>query len=111
LWAGQNLEKKERKGKSVSIIGLRAEESPDRRFVMFGETVKCFGLEEKTRHIKPTIIDWKYTDVWKYLIENNFKYNKVYDKMYMLGGNLKMFRVSNLVHERLLPYGLARIRA
>jgi hypothetical protein len=36
LWAGQNLEKKERKGKSVSIIGLRAEESPDRRFVMFG---------------------------------------------------------------------------
>jgi hypothetical protein len=45
LWAGQNLEKKEER-KKVSIIGLRAEESPDRRFV-FGETVKCFGLEEK----------------------------------------------------------------
>jgi predicted phosphoadenosine phosphosulfate sulfurtransferase len=46
--------------------------------------VKCFGLEEKTPHNLP-IIDWKYTDVWKYLIENNFKYNKVYDKMYMWG--------------------------
>jgi predicted phosphoadenosine phosphosulfate sulfurtransferase len=57
---------------------------------MFEKTVKCFGLEEK--HATPTIIDWKYTDVWKYLIENNFKYNKVYDKMYMLG-NLKMFQV------------------
>jgi hypothetical protein len=32
LWAGQNLEKKRGKEKSVSIIGLRAEESPDRRF-------------------------------------------------------------------------------
>jgi predicted phosphoadenosine phosphosulfate sulfurtransferase len=100
LWAGQNLEKK-RKGKSVSIIGLRAEESPDRRFVMFGEDSEMFWLRRKnTPHKAYPIIDWKYTDVWKYLIENNFKYNKVYDKMYMLGGNLKMFRVSNLVHEK-----------
>ncbi|WP_394798170.1 phosphoadenosine phosphosulfate reductase domain-containing protein [Flavobacterium psychrophilum] len=29
------------------------------------------------------MIDWKYTDVWKYLIENSLKYNRVYDKMYM----------------------------
>jgi predicted phosphoadenosine phosphosulfate sulfurtransferase len=52
---------------------------------MFGEDSEMFWLRKNT-HIKPTIIDWKYTDVWKYLIENNFKYNKVYDKMYMLGG-------------------------
>jgi hypothetical protein len=39
--------RKRGKGKSVSIIGLRAEESSDRRFVMFEKTVKCFGLEEK----------------------------------------------------------------
>jgi predicted phosphoadenosine phosphosulfate sulfurtransferase len=72
LWAGQNLEKK-RKGKSVSIIGLRAEESPDRRFCL-EKTVKCFGLKKNTPHKAYPIIDWKYTDVWKYLIEN--KYNK-----------------------------------
>jgi hypothetical protein len=53
LWAGQNLEKKKRKGKSVSIIGLRAEESPDRRFVMFGEDSEMFWLRENTPHSYP----------------------------------------------------------
>lgn len=100
LWVGQNLEKNY-PGKSVSIIGLRAEESPDRRFVMFGEDSEMFWLRRKnTPHKAYPIIDWKYTDVWKYLIENNYPYNRVYDKMYMLGGNLKTFRVSNLVHEK-----------
>ena len=99
LWVGQNLKKL--KGTSVSIIGLRAEESPDRRFVMFGEDSELFWLRRKnTPHKAYPIIDWRYTDVWKYLIENNLKYNKVYDKMYMLGGNLKFFRVSNLVNEK-----------
>ncbi len=102
LWVGQNLKKLP--GKSISIIGLRAEESPDRRFVMFGEDSELFWVRRKNIADKPhrafPIIDWSYTDVWKYLIENNFKYNKIYDKMYMLGGNLRYFRVSNLVHEK-----------
>lgn len=99
LWVGGNLRKL--KGKSVSIIGLRAEESPDRRFVMFGENSDLFWLRRKNApHKAYPIIDWKYTDVWKYLIENNLKYNKIYDKMYMLGGNLRFFRVSNLIHEK-----------
>ncbi|AGN89410.1 hypothetical protein [Flavobacterium phage 6H] len=99
LWVGQNL--RFLPGESVSIIGLRAEESPDRRFVMFGEDSDLFWLRRKNKpHKAYPIIDWKYTDVWKYLIENSLKYNRVYDKMYMLGGNLKFFRVSNLVHEK-----------
>lgn len=99
LWVGQNLRKLE--GKSVSIIGLRAEESPDRRFVLFGEDSEMFWLRRVNEPYKAyPIIDWLYTDIWKYLIDNNFKYNKVYDKMYMLGGNLRYFRVSNLVHEK-----------
>lgn len=102
LWVGQNLKKLE--GKSISIIGLRAEESPDRRFVMFGEDSEIFWIRRKNIEGKPhrayPIIDWSYTDVWKYIIENSFKYNKIYDKMYMLGGNLRSFRVSNLVHEK-----------
>lgn len=102
LWVGQNLKKL--KGSSVSIIGLRAEESPDRRFVMFGEDNDLFWIRRKNMPDKPhrafPIIDWLYTDVWKYLIENNLKYNRIYDKMYMLGGNLRTFRVSNLVHEK-----------
>jgi len=99
LWVGQNLRKF--KGKSVSIIGLRAEESPDRRFVMFGENSDLFWLRRKNKpHKAYPLIDWRYTDVWKYIIDGGFKYNKIYDKMYMLGGNLKFFRVSNLVHEK-----------
>lgn len=99
LWVAQQNRKL--KGSFVSIIGLRAEESPDRRFVMFGEDSDMFWLRRKTEpHKCYPIIDWSYTDVWKYLIEENLKYNKVYDKMYMLGGNLRSFRVSNLVHEK-----------
>ncbi|NMC75932.1 MAG: phosphoadenosine phosphosulfate reductase family protein [Candidatus Methanofastidiosa archaeon] len=99
LWVAQNLKKL--KGKSVSVIGLRAEESPDRRFVMFGEDNELFWLRRKNEpHRAYPLIDWKYTDVWKYIIDGNFKYNKIYDKMYMLGGNLKFFRVSNLIHEK-----------
>lgn len=100
LWVGQQLRKNF--GEScVSIIGLRAEESPDRRFVMFGEDSDLFWLRRKVKPDKAyPIIDWNYTDVWKYLIENKLPYNKIYDKMYMLGGNLRQFRVSNLVHEK-----------
>ena len=99
LWVGQQLRKLP--GSCVSIIGLRAEESPDRRFVMFGEDNDLFWLRRKNEpHKAYPIIDWSYTDVWKYLVENNLKYNRVYDKMYMLGGNLRKFRVSNLVHEK-----------
>lgn len=99
LWVGHNL--RDLPGKSVSIIGLRAEESPDRRFVMFGEDSELFWLRRKNEpHRAYPIVDWRYTDVWKYIIEGNFKYNKIYDKMYMMGGNLRYFRVSNLVHEK-----------
>lgn len=102
LWVGQNLKKLT--GKSISIIGLRAEESPDRRFVMFGEDSELFWVRRKNITDKPhrayPIIDWRFTDVWKYLIDNNFRYNKIYDKMYMLGKDLRTMRVSNLVHEK-----------
>lgn len=99
LWVGQNLRKL--KGNSISVIGLRAEESPDRRFVMFGEDNELFWLRRKNEpHKCYPIIDWRYKDVWKYLIEGNFKYNKIYDKMYMLGHDIRTMRVSNLVHEK-----------
>lgn len=100
LWVAQQ-NRKNFEGSFVSIIGLRAEESPDRRFVMFGEDSELFWLRRKVEPYKAyPIIDWSYTDVWKYLIDNNLPYNKVYDKMYMLGGSLRSFRVSNLVHEK-----------
>lgn len=99
LWASNQLKKLP--GKSVSVIGLRAEESPSRRFVMFGEDNELFWLRRKHEpHKAYPIIDWTYTDDWKYLIENNLKYNKIYDKMYMKGLDLRTMRVSNLIHEK-----------
>lgn len=99
LWANMQLRKL--KGTSVSIIGLRAEESPSRRFVLFGEDNDLFWLRRiNTPHKAYPIIDWSYTDDWKYLIENKLKYNKIYDKMYMLGLPLRGMRVSNLIHEK-----------
>ena len=97
----QNLELRKRGDKCVSIIGLRAQESPDRRHVMFGEDSELFWLRRiKTPHKAYPIIDWTYTDVWKYLIENKLEYNKVYDKMYMLGMDIRVQRVSCLIHEK-----------
>lgn len=99
LWVGQQLRKRE--GSCVSIIGLRAEESPDRRFVMFGEDSELFWLRRKNEpHRAYPIIDWQYKDVWKYLIEGGHRYNRIYDKMYMLGHDIRTMRVSNLVHEK-----------
>ena len=88
-------------GKSVSVVGLRAEESPDRRFVMFGEDSDLFWMRRKKEpHKAYPIIDWSYTDDWKFLCDNKLKYNKIYDKMYMLGLDLRTMRVSNLIHEK-----------
>jgi 3'-phosphoadenosine 5'-phosphosulfate sulfotransferase (PAPS reductase)/FAD synthetase len=99
LWVGQNLRKIP--GKSISIVGLRAEESPDRRFVMFGEDSELFWLRRKNEpHRAYPIIDWRYKDVWKYLVEGGFRYNRIYDKMYMLGHDIRTMRVSNLIHEK-----------
>lgn len=98
-WRTQQLRKLP--GKSVSVVGLRAEESPSRRFVMFGEYNDLFWMRRKNEpHKAYPLIDWSYTDVWKFLAENNLKYNKIYDKMYMLGLNLRTMRVSNLIHEK-----------
>jgi len=99
LWVGQQLRK--HPGSCVSVIGLRAEESPDRRFVMFGEDSQFFWLRRKNHpHRAYPIIDWRYKDIWKYLIEGGYKYNRIYDKMYMLGHDIRTMRVSNLVHEK-----------
>ena len=98
-WENHNLGKLS--GSSVSVVGLRAEESPSRRFVMFGEDSDLFWLRRiNYPHKAYPIIDWSYTDDWKFLIENKLKYNRIYDKMYMLGMNLRTMRVSNLIHEK-----------
>ena len=45
------------------------------------------------------IYDWSYSDVWKYIHDNNLPYNKIYNEMYRHGVNVRDMRISNLHHE------------
>ena len=98
-----NVEFKDQK--SCYIAGVRTEESP-KRFVAltqnntYKEITWGKKLNEKQGHYTfYPIYDWSYTDVWKYIYENDFKYNRIYDEMYRHGVTINNMRISNLHHE------------
>lgn len=91
--------------KSCYLAGVRTEESP-KRFVALTDAITykwiTFGsaLNIKNQHYTfYPLYDWSYTDIWKYINENNIDYNKIYDKFYQHGVSLNEMRVSNLHHE------------
>lgn len=91
--------------RSCYISGVRTEESP-KRFVALTHNLTyqdiTWGkaLNAKLDHYTfYPIYDWSYTDVWKYINENGFSYNKIYDEMYRHGVKLNDMRISNLHHE------------
>lgn len=102
----ENIFKVEFKNKkSCYLSGVRAEESP-MRFIALTDvlTYKYITwakvLNKKYEHYSfYPLYDWTYTDVWKYIYDNNIIYNKVYDHMYKIGVNVKDMRISNLHHE------------
>lgn len=88
------------------IIGLRAEESLNRLRsviknpgfgnVLWSTKTKC----PSTFRFYP-IYDWGMGDVWKYIHDNEFRYNAIYDKMLAANHNFyNTMRVSNLIHEK-----------
>lgn len=47
------------------------------------------------------IYDWTVYDVWKYIWDFNFPYNKIYDMMFLYNYSIySKMRVSNLIHEK-----------
>jgi predicted phosphoadenosine phosphosulfate sulfurtransferase len=91
--------------KSCYLSGVRTEEAP-KRFVALTNGVSykyiTYGriLNKKYHHYTfYPLYDWSYTDIWKYINENNIDYNKIYDKFYQHGVSLNEMRVSNLHHE------------
>lgn len=90
------------------IGGMRAEEAPKRLTAMTASlTYKdiTWGkvlTQSKDHYAFHPIYDWSYSDVWKYIHDNRFDYNEVYDKMYQYGVQVKDMRVSNLHHETAL---------
>lgn len=91
--------------KSCYISGVRCEESPSRfmgltswatyKDITWGAVLN----KKKEQYTFYPIYDWSYTDVWKYIHDNNCKYNKLYDVFYKIGQNLREMRVSCIHHE------------
>lgn len=85
-------------------VGLRATESPNRwRAVSKNPGHKdwcwCTGLPHNNISAYP-IYDWNFSDVWKYIYDNNLRYNKIYDYMWKKGMGIQEIRVSSLIHEK-----------
>lgn len=91
--------------KACYLSGVRAEESPTRLMALTdGVTYKWITWGKKLNkelghYTFYPIYDWSYTDVWKAIHDNDWKYTKIYDDYYKYGIPVKKMRVSNLNHE------------
>lgn len=90
--------------KTCYIEGMRCEENPKRAVSLTsGVTYKkiTYGkiFKKELHYSFSPIYDWSYTDVWKFINDNNIKYNKVYDLMYRHGVTVRDMRISNVHHE------------
>lgn len=95
--------------KTCYLGGVRTEEAP-KRFISLTERLTykkiTYGkvLNKKLDHYTfYPLYDWSYTDIWKYILDNDIPYNKVYDGMYQNGVTINNMRISNVHHETALP--------
>lgn len=93
-------------GKKTSVLtGVRCEESPGRfKGLTIGATYKHITYGRKTGLKKGyytfcPLYDWSYTDIWKAIHDNKWKYCRLYDYMYQYGISPVKMRVSNITHE------------
>jgi len=91
--------------KTVMLSGVRSEESPRRHMgITRQETYKGrtwgrqYQFSDKLFTMYP-LYDLSYSDIWKYIHDNNIEYNDVYDFQFKKGRNIQNMRVSNLHHE------------
>lgn len=95
-WEGKNL---------AVLAGMRAEESPTRLAGMTtGATYKWITWGKRAHKKRDhynfyPLYDWSYTDIWKAIHDNGWKYSKAYDYFYRYGIAPRLMRVSNLHHE------------
>lgn len=88
-------------------VGLRAVESPNRWRTMVKNPVEINNnlifwatkKENKNVSIYP-LYDWNFSDIWKFIYDNNLKYSKIYDYQFKKGYSIQEIRVSSLIHER-----------
>lgn len=91
--------------KSCYISGVRTEESPKRLMSLtsaltYKDITWGKKLNEKLGHYTfYPIYDWSYGDVWKFIFDNDIKYNRIYDALFSHGVKVRDMRISNLHHE------------
>ncbi|MDR2170571.1 MAG: phosphoadenosine phosphosulfate reductase family protein [Planctomycetaceae bacterium] len=92
--------------RGVVFAGVRADESPT-RYKMVCNSVAYKGkngtilVDKKDKEVYRfyPIYDWKTTDVWKYIYDNNIEYNPLYDYFYSVGFSTRAMRVSSVCHD------------
>jgi predicted phosphoadenosine phosphosulfate sulfurtransferase len=88
------------------LVGLRATESMNRfRAVAKNPGYKdCYWCSkihkaEGSASFYP-LYDWNFSDIWKYIYDNNIRYSKIYDYQFKKGMPQNEIRVSSLIHEK-----------
>ena len=87
-----------------ALLGMRCQETPKRRIAItegppsYKWCIWCAERANGKFDFDP-IYDWEYSDVWKYINDNGFDYNKMYDYMYQYGLSINNMRISNVTHE------------
>jgi len=105
---GAIIDKEFQGHKACYISGVRTEESPRRNMGLTQfACYKYITWGAKLNHKKELytfypIYDWSYTDVWKAILDNDWKYNKIYDLYYNYNVPIYQMRVSSLHHETAL---------
>jgi predicted phosphoadenosine phosphosulfate sulfurtransferase len=89
------------------LLGLRAQESLNRWRSITKNPVNInnnniyWATKKRNNCISAyPIYDWAFSDVWKYIYDNNLRYSKIYDYMYKKGFNIPDIRISSLIHEK-----------
>jgi predicted phosphoadenosine phosphosulfate sulfurtransferase len=88
------------------LIGLRATESMNRWNTMVKHPVtiggeRTFWATRKGENVNLyPIYDWQFSDVWKYIGDENLRYSRIYDHQFRKGMGIQEMRVSSLIHEK-----------
>ena len=95
------------RGKTIGLIGIRAQESLNRWRAVCGEKNKHRGLSWTTHNPDGTytaypLYDWTTEDVWTANARFGFDYNRTYDLMYYAGVSPAKMRVAS-------PYSCAAL--
>lgn len=87
------------------IGGVRAQESPARSVSLttvakYEHVTWAKVLNGKLSHYTfYPIYDWEIHDIWKFIHDGGYRYNRIYDRMWQHGLKIEKMRVSNLHHE------------